>query len=142
MRETLEKLRPDHWAWLHAKVAFIIWATLILIYTPVRVADVLGFVLVIAMCSVIILGMLISIFGLFGSLSNKASVARQGVRLELFGLWLSMGGPFAYMATQIYILTQPNPGDRSAQVVLAYLIMAFLLIRIVIILSHRKRAQG
>lgn len=142
MRDTLKRLRPDHWAWVHAKLAFIAWATLILLYTPNRVADVLGTVLVVALCSVIIFGMLISLYGLFMSLSIKSSNARQGVRLELFGLWLSMGGPLAYMVTQIYIITQPSPGDRSAQIVLAYLIMAFLFIRIVVILSHRKRAQG
>lgn len=95
-----------------------------------------------AVCSVIIIGMVTSVYGLYKSLSLNAKVAMRGVRVELAGLWVAMSGPFAYMATQVYILTQPEPGDRIAQIAICYLLMSFIFVRIVIITSHRKRAQS
>ena len=86
--------------------------------------------------------MITSVYGLYNSLSLNAVKARRGVHIEIAGLWVAMSGSLAYMATQVYILTQPEPGDRIAQVAICYLLMSFIFIRIVIIVSHRKRAQS
>jgi uncharacterized membrane protein len=142
MLKTFKQFRADHWAWVHAKIVFILWASLTLWQTPTKVDEVLDRFLVIAICSVIIVGMVSSMVGLYLSMNTIRKKADFGVRLELAGLWLSIGGPLGYMVTQAYILTTPNPGDRIPQVALAYLIMAFVLARIMIIYVHRKRATN
>lgn len=135
----LKRLRPDHWAWLHAKAALIAWAVLFFIYTPEKLSLALGWLLATGVSAVVIIGVGVSVVGLFMSLSNYTTDARRGVNIELAGLWVALSGPFAYCATQGYLAFGPEGDQRIALVAFAYAMCAFMIVRIVIVSMHRKR---
>jgi hypothetical protein len=138
-RETLQQFRPDHWAWIHAKLAVLAWAILFLIFTPNRVTSTLASFLATAVSLVVVLGIAMSIVGLYRSFSPSLRKARTGVSLELSGLYLAIAGPLAYCLTQFWLSFGPGGDQRIALTAFAYSNVAFLLVRIVIVLSHRKK---
>lgn len=137
--ETLHKLRPDHWAWLHAKAAMLIWAALFFAFTPLKVFVALDFWVSTAISLFVVFGILVSVIGLVKSTSNNNHVAHKGLNLELTGLWFAIAGPFAYCVTQFYLTFGIEGDQRIALVAFAYALCSFMLVRIVIVTTHRRR---
>jgi hypothetical protein len=137
----IKKLRPDHWAWLHAKFALLIWAVFFYIYTPSKTEDSLGYFLASVVSFTVILGVLISVVGLFRSLSKYTKKARIGLNIELAGLWLAISGPLSYTVTQFSFVFGPEGDQRIALTALGYAFVSFIFVRIVIVRMHRKRVN-
>ena len=137
--QTLKKLRPDHWAWLHAKAALLVWAALFFEFTPTKVADALQFLLATLISVVTFVGIGTSVFGLFTSTSNIIRKARRGLNIELAGLWVAISGPIAYMVTQIFLVFGEDGDQRIALTAFAYALCALMAVRIVIVDSHRQK---
>ena len=141
--KAIRKLRPDHWAIIHAKIAMLVWAILFLAYTPLTLSKVLQGILPFLISGAVLFGVTISLVGIFMSISKFACTARRGENLELAGLWLSLSGPLAYFAIQVYLSFLLRDGEqRIALSAFAYAFSSFMFVRIVIIHSHRKRINA
>jgi hypothetical protein len=136
------RLRPDHWAWLHAKAALIIWAIVFYFRTPEPVAIALGWLLVPAVSIIVTGGIIVSVAGLFLSLSAKSKEALRGINVELSGLWSAIGGLGAYFIVQLFLSFGPEGDQRNALTVFAYASMAMLFTRVVVVREHRKRVTA
>ena len=132
------KLRPDQKAWLHAKVALLLWGTLFLFFTPTKIETALGFLAFLVALSIII-GTVTSIIGLYISISQNVDTARRGVNIELAGLYVLLSGPLAYTLTSAFLIFGPEGDQRLPVTALAYAICAFIWIRITLVRIHRKR---
>lgn len=139
---TISQLRPDHWAWLHAKFAMILWAFAFFFYTPLKVETVVGFIIASLIALVVVIGISISVFGLLRSISDFTEKARQGINIELAGLWIAISGPISYFVIQLFLSFGPEGDQRIALTVLAYAIFAFMLVRIVMVREFRKRTNA
>lgn len=137
--ERLKKLRLDQWAWVHAKIVIIVWGILFQIYTPAQVDDVLGMTLVRAVSAVTIIGLIISLTGMYMSMSNIIITASRGITIELSGLWLAIAGPLAFSVTQLYLSFGPDGNQQISRMVLPYGIAAFFFVRITLISAYRRR---
>ena len=140
--QTLKKLRPDHWAWLHAKVAIMIWAVLFFMYTPFQLQELLEYTIICLVSSVIVFGVGVSIVGLFMSFSKYTTWARRGENIEISGLSLALAGPIVYFLARVWLVFSINDGQGIPIAALAYSITALLLVRIVIVVTHRKRVTS
>ncbi len=139
MQSVLKKLRPDHWAWLHAKLAILVWAILFYIYTPYTVSNVLQYVITLLISIFTVVGILISVIGLSLALSNSISRSRHGTNLEISGLWLALTGPLVLCLAFFWIAFDENNGAFTVLASLAYAVFALLLVRLVIVMSFRKK---
>jgi len=140
--ETIRKLRPDHWAWLHAKAALVVWSVLFFLYIPNKLSNVLGVTIGGLISLITLIGVLISVVGLFASLSKYTVKASRGTSLELSGLWLAISGPIAYLVVQFYLTFGIEGDQRIALVAFSYTLCAFMLVRIVSVFSFRKKTQS
>lgn len=131
-------LTVQDWAWLHFKAAVIVWAAVLWRFTPVRVEDALGGVIV-AVAAATIVGGLISITGLIVAAQSRR-LAVTGLSVELAGLWVMTAGPVPYLIVQVYLAsTLPDGDQRYALCFLAYVLCAALAARIVIVIRRRRR---
>lgn len=131
-------LTVQDWAWLHFKAAVLVWAAVLWRFTPVKVEDALGGVIV-AVAVVTILGATTSIVGLVIAAQSRR-VAVTGLGVELAGLWVMAAGPVSYLAVQWWLAARLPDGDqRYALVVLAYTLCAAVGTRIVIVIRRRRR---
>lgn len=133
------RLRPDHYAWLHAKGALIIWAVLLFIYTPSQVSWALGWLLSGGISLAVVTGLTLSVVGLFRSMSLNTLKSKKGTNLELAGLYIAIAGPAAYCVTQFFLAFAPD-AQRQALTAFAYAVCALLYVRIVLVTMHRKRS--
>lgn len=136
-----KRFRPDHWAWMHAKVALLVWAILFLAFTPTKVSAALDIILASSISFTTIIGVVISIVGLFQAMSLNIEKAKRGTNLELAGLWVALIGPVSYFATQFFLSFGPDGDQRIALTAFAYAVSSFVYVRIVLILEHRKRPR-
>lgn len=140
--QTLKKLRPDHWAWLHAKVAIMVWAVLFFMYTPFQLQELLEYTIIGLVSFVIVFGVGASIVGLFMSFSKYTIVARRGENIEIAGLSLALAGPIVYFIARVWLIFSIQDGQGIPIAALAYAITAFLLVRIIIVSTHRKQVTS
>jgi hypothetical protein len=136
------RLRPDHWAWLHAKAAIILWAVLFFFFTPEKVHFALGWLLSTSVSIIVVGGILVSVIGLYVSLSGMSRAALRGINIELSGLWAAIGGMGAYFITQLFLAFGPEGDQRIALTAFAYAATAMLLTRVIVVREHRKRVTA
>lgn len=140
LKTKLYHLRPDHIAWFHAKAALIVWAVLFYIHTPDKVTFALGSLLAAGISLAVVLGIGISVVGLFRSMSLDRKKSMAGTNMELAGLWIAIAGPASYTLTQFFLSFEPD-SQRTALVAFAYANCALLAVRIVLVAMHRKRGM-
>lgn len=140
--EPLRRLTIQDWVWLHFKVALMVWAAVLWRFTPVKVGDAIGS-LIVAVSVVTLLGGLISVAGLIRSAWSRTAAVRW-LGVELAGLTLMSVGPGAYFAVQVWLAATLADGEqRYALCVLAYVLCAAMLARVVIVRRRRRRTlQG
>jgi hypothetical protein len=135
----LKRLTLVHWAWMHAKVALGVWAVLLYTFTPERVNLALGWVLIGSVTLVTLVGAVVSIVGLVMSV-QLGRVALAGLTIELSGLYfMLLGGAFPYLVTQFSLAFGSAGSDRIALTAFAYAMCAFLLCRIALVTSRRRK---
>ena len=133
------KLTLRHWSWIHFKFAMLVWAVVLLGYTPTAVAGALGAV-VITISTVTIVGSVTSIVGIVMSAQNGTKAGVIGISVELAGLYFMGAGPVAYFITQVWLaLTLPEGSQRYALVVFSYAMCVALACRILIVAPRRNR---
>lgn len=139
MRKVLSRLTPRHWSWLHFKLALLVWSLTFLRYTPIRVDDTLGAQIVQLALGVTALGCLISMVGLIMSAQGgKAGVI--GLSIELSGIYFTFAAPIVYFFTQVWLAASlPEGEQRYALGVYAYVVIAAMICRLVIVRPRRKR---
>jgi hypothetical protein len=142
VRNLTNRLRPDHWAWLHAKAAILTWAVLFFIFTPEKVLFALGWLLTTTVSIIVVSGIIVSVIGLYVSLSGKSREALRGINIELSGLWAAIGGMGAYFITQLFLTFGPEGDQRIALTAFAYAATAMLLTRVIVVREHRKRVTA
>jgi hypothetical protein len=135
----LKHLTLVHWSWLHAKVALGAWAVLLYIYTPERVDLALGWALIGCVTLVTLIGAVVSVVGLIMSV-QPGRITLAGLAVELSGLYFMLfGGAIPYLITQ-FSLAGKGPGtDRIALTAFAYAMCAFLVCRIALVTSRRRK---
>lgn len=132
------RFTSQDWTWLHFKVALLIWAVLLLRFTPDAVATALGIVSFVAML-VSIVGILTSMVGLSMS-AQPDKLGLLGLTIEYSGLMFTAAGPITYFIVQVYLaITLPTGDQRIALCALAYVICAALFARLRIV--HRRRKK-
>lgn len=135
----LRRLRPDQVAWLHAKLALVVWAVLFLLFTPQKIESALGWLIAASVSGVVFFGILTSVVGLVLTLSTNIRRTLRGINIELAGLWSAIGGLGGYFITQVFLAFGPEGDQRIALTAFAYANAALLLVRIVLVREHRKR---
>lgn len=136
--DVFRRLTLRHWSWIHFKVAMLVWAAILLTYTPTAVAGALGAV-VILISVVTILGSLTSMVGIVMSAQHGTKVGVIGISVELAGLYFMGAGPLAYLITQLWLaVTLPGGSQRYALVVFAYAMCVALTCRILIVAPRRN----
>lgn len=136
---SLKRLRSDHWAWIHAKLALITWGIFYVIFTPEGPLDELGKTLNVFIATFAIIGSIIGISGLIRSTNTNRSIRRQGLVIELSGLILAFCGPFTYFIIQAYL--SPDNEARIALSCFAYSFSMFILARIIVVLRAIGRHE-
>jgi len=142
MISTLKKLRPDHWAWLNAKLAMIIWSVLFFVNASSSpVGQALQFFLTLLVSGVVFFGLIVSAVGLLMATSKFIKTSQRGTTLELAGLYLALSGPVSYFIVRVVLVVTSVDHRGSDLAVLSYAVAAFIFVRIVIISSHRKKVN-
>lgn len=135
---SLRRLSSEDWFWIHFKFAMLVWACLILRFTPEAVFSTLGAV-VFAFSIVTIVGVLMSIVGLSMS-AQPDRIGLLGLTIEYSGLVFTMTGPVTYFFVQFYLSAKLESGDqRYALTALGYVVFAGLLARFNIVRRARKK---
>ncbi len=142
MQPFYKKLRPDHWAWLHAKLAIVVWAISFYFFTPHSINIVLHYTLATLISVFTIVGLLISVVGLCMALSSSLNRARRGTNLEIAGLWISLTGPLSFFLTLLYIEIGTGQNQLTPFVALGYVAFSVLLVRLIIVRTFRKKVRG
>lgn len=139
MFKRLKRIRPDQAAWLHAKLALIVWSVLFLVFTPGKIETALGWLIAGLVSVAVLAGVVLSVCGLLVSLSSNIRSTLRGINIELAGLWTALGGLGGYFTTQLFLASQPEGDQRIALTAFAYAMTSMLLVRIVLVREHRKR---
>jgi hypothetical protein len=135
----LKRLTLVHWAWVHAKVALGAWAVLLYLFTPERVNLALGWVLIGSVTLVTLVGAVVSVIGLIMSV-QPGRIALVGLTVELSGLYfMLLGGAVPYLVTQFSLISSVSGSDRIALTAFAYAMCAFLVCRIALVTSRRRK---
>ena len=133
VKAVLKRLRSDHWAWVNAKVALILWGLAYIIYTPPGPLKELGWLLNDTIAMFAIVGSIVGICGLITSTSQNTSTRYNGLLIELVGLILAVCGPATYCAVQVMLID--DDVIRIAIAMFGYAFTAFMFARIVVV--HR-----
>lgn len=137
-----KKLRPDHWAWLHAKLALMTWAIIFYFNTPPQVEGVLDRILATLISVFVVSGLLLSVTGLLLAVSKKTRRSGLGTSLEISGLWIALAGPVSYFIVRFYLAFTPDGKAGSALAALAYTVCAFVIVRLVQVIHFRKKVSS
>jgi hypothetical protein len=135
----LKRLTLVHWAWMHAKVALGVWAVLLFMFTPERVNLAVGGLLIGGITLVTLIGAFVSVVGLVLSVQSGRT-ALTGLTVELAGLYFMLfGGAVPYFITQLYLANTLAGIDRIALTAFAYAMCAFVVCRIALVTSRRRK---
>jgi hypothetical protein len=137
--KTIRSLRPENWAWLHAKAGLMLWSVLFLIFTPNTLMFNLGYLIPVFISAVTILGLALSVYGFFVSRSDVIIRKVRGFTIEISGLYVAMAGPGAYFATQLLLIPGEGGDQRIALGAFAYFATSALVVRIVEVHQRRKK---
>ena len=137
--QNLKRLRIDHWAWVQAKLVLAFWGCIYFFNPPPRTYEELGKPLVYVAASFVIIGALLSIFGLVISTNENTKTRHNGLAIEACGLILATCGPLAFFIVQVVRI---DDGDLYlARAVYAYLLAALVMARTVQVLRALKRGR-
>lgn len=137
----LKNLTLQDWSWVHFKLAMIAWSIALYTFTPRAIMAALDWLAIMAP-TVTIIGGVVSLVGLFMAV-QPGRVGVLGLTIELSGLYFMTAGPIVYLIAQTYLASTLENGDqRYALTVLAYVICAALLCRILIVLPKRSRVSN
>jgi len=131
----VKRLRADHWAWIHAKLALIFWGVLYAIYTPEGPLKELGKTLNVLIAGFTIVGSVMAILGLI--ISTNIKLRKQGLILELAGLIIAGCGPLTYFITQASLIQ--NNQARIALSGFAYSLTGFVVARAIVVARALRR---
>ena len=123
-----KRFRLDQIAWLHAKVALIVWGTCYIFKTPTGPLEELGRYLTVCIGLSAVIGSIIGIIGLSMTTSNKYHVRHSGHAVEVSGLILAVCGLASYFVAQVALIH-----DETIRITIAafgYAFTAFIFARI------------
>lgn len=123
-------------AFIHAKLAVIVWAILYMLYAPIPVIEELGGWLVIFSGTIAIIGSCIGICGLFISNTGDVKKRIQGSVMELSGLYICLCGPVSFAITALYLAITLDLPRAYPFTGLAYALSAFTLSRIITVRNN------
>ena len=136
----LRRTHLRHWAWIHAKLALGIgWGTAILFVTPESITGSVNADSVGVWALGTMLGAIVSIVGLFMTLSYSKDTRLSGLFTEGVGIVLLAGGPLQYCFVQIGFIIDGEFAQRYALAWFAYSMLAFVLVRILMIAPEMIR---
>ena len=142
MNSKSKKLRPDQLAWLNAKLGLVAWAILFFAFTPLKVEVTATTFLAALISLAVLVGVGLSVYGLFQSLSLNIRKALNGFTFELSGLWLALGGLTSYFIIQLFLSFGLDGDQRIALTAFAYTMCSFVIVRIVGVTTHRKKVMS
>lgn len=137
--KTIRELKPENWAWLHAKAALVVWAFLFYFLTPNSLTLNLGSLVPLFISGVTVIGMSLSVYGFFASRSDAIASKVRGFSIEISGIYLGLAGPAAYFMTQLLLIPGEGGDQRIALSAFAYSAAAMLTVRLVQVHQRRKR---
>lgn len=127
----IKRIRAKQWAWLHFKIALgLFWASAMFFVTPTTLKEGLPDTNILVWTIGTMIGMVISVVGMFLSMTRTRRLQLIGLTVEFVGLALFIGGPVQYLSIQISQLGI-NFQDRFALSCFAYAMVAAVLVRIV-----------
>ena len=135
----LKRLRVDHWAWIHAKIALIVWGVTYLIYPPVGPVNELGRPLNTALALFTICGSVTGVFGLVMSTDPDPEQRQEGLAIELSGLVVALCGPLTYFVARVGLIE--DEAVRATVAAFGYTLTAFVIARIVVVTRSLKRGR-
>jgi len=134
-------------AQLHAKAWGGAWAVALFLVTPRVQGDALGPILVGSLCGLMLVGAVVSAWGLVMAARSRDEPLRtalprtvQGLLVEFFGVMLMMIALVLYALTQAALSFGPEGAQRFALCFLAFFTAAMVLGRAVSVL-HRRRKE-
>lgn len=134
-----KRLKVEQWAWLNAKAALIIWASLYVFITPPGPLKEIGWVLIAMGSFTTILGCILASVGLFISTDPIVHVRHRGLTIELSGLCLAICGPATYCLTQAFLAV--DEPVRWTVAAFAWTLTSFIAARIVMIVRALRRGR-
>lgn len=135
----LKRLRVDHWAWIHAKLALIVWGITYLIYPPIGPLKELGRPLNTTLALFAIGGSITGIYGLIRSTNENPEDGQEGLAVELAGLVIALCGPLTYFVAQVSLIN--NESVRATVAAFGYAMTSFVLARIVVVFRALRRGR-
>lgn len=131
----LKRMRAKQWAWLHFKIALGgFWSTAMFFVTPTVLKEGLPTTSILLWTIGTMIGMVISVVGMFMSMTRSRRLQLIGLTIEFVGLMLFMGGPIQYFSIQASQLGI-NFQDRFALACFAYAMVAAVLVRVIEVVS-------
>lgn len=130
MKNYFKRLTPRHWSWIHFKFALGIgWGSAMFLVPP----DSLTIALTndsLAVWSIgTMIGGIVSIVGIFMTVSLSDKWKMRGLGTEIVGLILLGGGPLQYCLIQIGFLIEGSLTNRYALAWFAYAMIAAIIAR-------------
>ena len=101
-----ERTLLEHIAFIHAKLALILWGVLYAIWPPIQLVNELGYTLVYISAGFSIIGSLAGIAGLIMSDSKVLKRRYQGLIIESAGLLVALCGPLTFFVTIAYLILE------------------------------------
>ena len=132
-------LTARHLAWLHFKVAGILWAVLYGLYTPVATVNALAWPIRLSWLTVCIAGAVVGIVGLVMGAQPGERARKRGPQVELIGLIALAIGPGIYFTTQLGLVVQEGSPTRIGAAFLGYFVVAGVLARAAAVIPRFRR---
>lgn len=133
MKSPFNRLRIDHWSWVHAKAVLFVCGFLYFVETPPSHLEELGYFLTDLVALFIMMGSVVSVIGLVISTSEDRTKVVTGLEIERFGLGIALCGPVIYTLVQLTLVSEvPSAITRAC---FSYALAAFIAARFVVI--HR-----
>lgn len=133
----LKRLRVDHWAWIHTKIALVVWGVTYLVYPPVGPVNELGRPLNAALALFTICGSVTGVFGLVRSTDPDPEQRQEGLAIELSGLVVALCGPLTHFVAQMSLIE--DEAVRATVAAFGYTLTAFVIARIVVVVRSLKK---
>lgn len=138
----LRNVRLDQWGWVHAKISLVCWGLMYLLDPPPGAYRELGTTLVVTAALFVVIGSLVSIFGLLLSSDNSMKRRHRGLAIEAGGLILTLCGPLSFFVVQISRFI--NGEVHITRAAFSYVLISLLIARTIVVLRalHKVNKYG
>lgn len=134
-----ERTLLEHIAFIHAKLALILWGVLYAVWPPVQLVNEIGYTLVYISAGFSIFGSIAGIVGLIMSDSKVLKRRYQGLIIESAGLLVALCGPLTFFVTIAYLILEFDDPQGHSFAAISYALCASFLSRIVVVRKGMKK---